>query len=137
MIIWLTMILIGVCWMYEYNQKMLYRVYACFCLILLCFTLYVGCAGGAGTNGQQSSTNREIGRIEEQERQVGAEISRAGAEIESAEDAIGRASVAVGNSQERARAVQAGVEECQKLTRECQGLAKRNAELVDGLGKEN
>ena len=123
--------------MYETDQKMLYRVYACFCLILLCFTLYVGCAGGAGTNGIQSGTDREIGRIEEQQRQAGVEISRAGAEIESAEDALDRAGGAVSNSQELARAVQAGVEECQELARECQSLAKRNAELIDGLGKEN
>lgn len=123
--------------MYEYNQKMLYRVYASFCLILLCFTLYVGCAGGAGTNGLQSSTDREVGRIEEQQRQIGAEIGRAGAEISAAENSIERASGAISHSQERAAALQAGVEECEKLARECQSLAKRNAELIDGLGKEN
>ena len=119
--------------MYESDQKMLYRVYACFCLILLCFTLYVGCAGGAGTNRLQSSTDREIGRIEEQQRQIGVEISRAGTEIESAENAIGRAGGAVSNSQERARAMQAGIEECQKLAGECQELAAKNSELIDGL----
>lgn len=123
--------------MYECDQKMLYRVYACFCLILFCFALFVGCVGGAGTNGAQGSADREIGRIEEQQRQAGAKISRAGAEIGSAEDALDRASGAVSDSQERARAVQAGIEECQKLARECQGLAKRNAELIDGLGKGN
>ena len=123
--------------MYETDQKMLYRVYACFCLIMLCFTLYVGCAGGAGTNGVQSSTDREIGRIEEQQRQAGAEISRAGAEIESAEDAISRAGGAVSNSQERARAVQAGIEECQELARECQGLARANAKIIAELGKDD
>ena len=123
--------------MYETDQKMLYRVYACFCLILLCFTLYVGCAGRAGTNGLQSSTDREIGRIEEQQRQAGAEISRAGAEIESAEDAISRAGGAVSNSQERARAVQAGIEECQELARECQGLARANAKIIAELGKDD
>ena len=123
--------------MYETDQKMLYRLYACFCLILLCFTLYVGCAGGAGTNGLQSSTDREIGRIEEQQRQAGAEISRAGAEIESAEDALDRAGGAVGNSQERARAVQAGVVECQELARECQGLARANAKIIAELGKDD
>lgn len=123
--------------MYETDQKMLYRVYACFCLIMLCFTLYVGCAGGAGTNGLQSSTDREIGRIEEQQRQAGAEISRAGAEIESAEDAISRAGGAVSNSQERARAVQAGIEECQELARECQGLARANAKIIAELGKDD
>ena len=123
--------------MYETDQKMLYRVYACFCLILLCFTLYVGCASGAGTNGVQGSADREIGRIEEQQRQAGAEISRAGAEIESAEDAIGRAGRAVSNSQERARAVQAGIEECQELARECQGLARANAKIIAELGKDD
>ena len=123
--------------MYETDQKMLYRVYACFCLILLCFTLYVGCASGAGTNGVQCSADREIGRIEEQQRQAGAEISRAGAEIESAEDTISRAGGAVSNSQERAAAMQEGLSECEKLAHECQNLAKRNAELIDGLRKEN
>ena len=123
--------------MYETDQKMLYRLYACFCLILLCFTLYVGCAGGAGTNGLQSSTDREIGRIEEQQRQAGAEISRAGAEIESAEDAISRAGGAVSNSQERARTVQAGIEECQELARECQGLARANAKIIAEFGKDD
>ena len=123
--------------MYETDQKMLYRVYACFCLILLCFTLYVGCAGGAGTNGLQSSTDREIGRIEEQQRQAGAEISRAGAEIESAEDAIGRAGRAVSNSQKRATSVQAGIKECQELARECQGLARANAKIIAEFGKDD
>ena len=123
--------------MYEANQKMLYRVYACFCLVLLCFTLYVGCTGGAGTNGVHGSTDREIGAIKEQQRQAGVEIGRAGTEIESAEDAISRAGGAVSNSQERARAVQEGLSECEKLARECQELAAKNSELIDGLGKEN
>ena len=123
--------------MYEYNQKMLYRVYACFCLIMLCFTLYVGCAGGAGTNGIQSGTDREIGRIEEQQRQIGIEIGRAGAEVGAAEDAIGRADRAVSNSQERAASVQAGIEECQELSRECQGLARANAKIIAELGKDD
>ena len=123
--------------MYETDQKMLYRVYACFCLVMLCFTLYVGCAGGAGTNGVQGSADREIGRIEEQQRQAGAEISRAGAEIESAEDAIGRAGRAVSNSQKRAASVQAGIKECQELARECQGLARANAKIIAELGKDD
>lgn len=123
--------------MYEPDQKMLYRVYACFCLILLCFTLYVSCAGGAGNKRLQSSTDGEIGRIEEQQRQIGIEIGRVGAEVGAAEDALDRASGAVSDSQERARAVQAGIEECQKLARECQGLAKRNAELIDEFRKGN
>ena len=123
--------------MYETDQKMLYRVYACFCLILLCFTLYVGCAGGAGTNGIQSGTDREIGRIEEQQRQAGAEIGRAGAEVGAAEDAIGRAGRAVSNSQKRAASVQAGIKECQELARECQGLARANAKIIAELGKDD
>lgn len=121
--------------MYEYNQKMLYRVYACFCLILLCFTLYVGCAGGAGTNRLQSSADREIGRIEEQQRQAGVEIGRAGAEIGAAENSIGRAGRAVSNSQERAAAMQAGIEECQAVLKECQGLARANAKIIAELGE--
>ena len=121
--------------MYETDQKMLYRVYACFCLILLCITLYVGCAGGAGTNGIQSSTDREIGAIKEQQRQVDVEIGRAGAEVGAAENSIERAAGAISNSQERARAVQAGVEECQELARECQDLARRNAKIIAELGE--
>ena len=123
--------------MYETDQKMLYRVYACFCLIMLCFTLYVGCAGGAGTNGLQSSTDREVGRIEEQQRQADAEISRVGTEIGAAEDAIGRAGRAVGNSQKRAASVQAGIKECQELARECQGLARANAKIIAEFGKDD
>lgn len=122
--------------MYETDQKMLYRVYACFCLVMLCFTLYVGCAGGAGTNGVQGSADREIGRIEEQQRQADAEISRVGTEIGAAEDALGRAGRAVSNSQKRARAVQAGVEECEKLARECQDLARGNAKIIGELREE-
>lgn len=121
--------------MYEYNQKMLYRVYASFCLILLCFTLYVGCAGGAGTNRLQSSTDREIGVIKEQQRQAGVEIGRAGAEISAAEDALSRAGGAVSNSQERARTVQAGIKECQELTRQCQELAGANAKIIAEFGE--
>ena len=123
--------------MYECNQKMLYRVYACFCLIMLCFTLYVGCAGGAGTNRLQSSTDREIGAVKEQQRKLGVEIGRAGAEIESAEDAISRAGGAVSNSQKRAASVQAGIKECQELARECQGLARANAKIIAELGKDD
>ena len=123
--------------MYETDQKMLYRVYACFCLILLCFTLYVGCASGAGTNGVQGSADREIGRIEEQQRQAGAEISRAGAEVVADEDALGRAGRAVSNSQKRAASVQAGIKECQELARECQGLARANAKIFAELGKDD
>ena len=121
--------------MYEANQKMLYRVYACFCLVLLCFTLYVGCTGGAGTNGLQSSTDREIGAIKEQQRQAGAEISRAGAEIGAAEDAIERAGGAVSNSQERAAAMQEGLSECEAILKECQELAGRNAKIIAELGE--
>ena len=123
--------------MYETDQKMLYRVYACFCLIMLCFTLYVGCAGGAGTNGVQGSADREIGRIEEQQRQAGAEIGRVGTEIGAAEDAIGRAGRAVSNSQKRAASVEAGIKECQELARECQGLARANARIIAELGKDD
>ena len=121
--------------MYECNQKMLYRVYACFCLVLLCFTLYVGCAGGAGTNGVQGSADREIGRIKEQQRQVGVEISRAGTEISAAENSIERASGAIESSQERARAVQAGLSECEAILKECQGLARANAKIIAELGE--
>ncbi len=123
--------------MYECDQKMLYRVYACFCLILLCFALFVGCAGGAGTNGVQGSADREIGRVEEQQRQIGIEIGRAGAEVGAAEDAIGRAGRAVSNSQKRAASVQAGIKECQELARECQGLARANARIIAELGKDD
>ena len=123
--------------MYETDQKMLYRVYACFCLIMLCFTLYVGCAGGAGTNGVQGSADREIGRVEEQQRQIGIEIGRAGAEVVAAEDALGRAGRAVSNSQKRAASVQAGIKECQELARECQGLARANAKIIAELGKDD
>ena len=123
--------------MYETDQKMLYRVYACFCLIMLCFTLYVGCAGGAGTNGVQGSADREIGRVEEQQRQIGIEIVRAGAEVVAAEDALGRAGRAVSNSQKRAASVQAGIKECQELARECQGLARANAKIIAELGKDD
>lgn len=123
--------------MYETDQKMLYRVYACFCLVMLCFTLYVGCAGGAGTNRLQSSADREIGRVEEQQRQIGIEIGRAGAEVVAAEDALGRAGRAVSNSQERAASLQAGIKECQELARECQGLARANAKIIAELGKDD
>ena len=123
--------------MYETDQKMLYRVYACFCLILLCFALYVCCAGGADSNGLQSSTDREIGAIEEKQRQIGIEISRAGTEIGAAENSIERAAGAVSNSQERAAAVQAGIKECQELARECQGLARANAKIIAEFGKDD
>lgn len=126
--------------MYECNQKMLFRVYVAFALVLVTLGAYV-CfcirAGGAGTNGVQGSADREIGRVEEQQRQIGIEIGRAGREIESAEDAISRAGGAVSNSQERARAVQAGIEECQELARECQGLARANAKIIAELGKDD
>lgn len=126
--------------MYETDQKMLYRVYVAFAFVLIALGAYV-CfcisAGGTGANGLQNSTDREIGAVKEQQRQLGVEIGRVGAEVSAAEDALDRASGAVSDSQERARAVQAGVAECQKLARECQGLAKRNAELIDGLGKGN
>ena len=120
--------------MYDVNQKNLFRVYACFCLILLCIALFV-CCSGPNTGGLENSTDREIGAIKEQQRQAGAEISRAGADVSAAEDALDRAGGAVSESRERAAALQAGVAECQKLARECQDLAARNSELIDGLGK--
>lgn len=126
--------------MYETNQKALYRVYAAFTVVLIALGAYVClCIGtsGAGTNGVQGSADREIGRIEEQQRQIGIEIGRAGAEVGAAEDAIGRAGRAVSESRERAAALQAGVAECQKLARECQELAARNAELIDEFRKGN
>lgn len=115
--------------MYEHNQKMLYRVYACFCLVLICFALFVGCSC-RNTSGVQNSTDREIGAIKEQQRQAGTEISRATDEVAAAEDALGRAS-------ERAGAVQAGFSECEAILKECQELAGRNTELISELGKEN
>ena len=108
-----------------------------FLVVLGCFCWLLSVTGCRNSNGLQSSTDREIGRIEEQQRQAGVEISRAGAEISAAENSIERASGAISHSQERAAALQAGIEECQQLTRECQSLAKRNAELIDGLRKEN
>ena len=108
-----------------------------FLVVLGCFCWLLSVTGCRNPNRLQGSTGREIGRIEEQQRQAGAEISRAGAEISAAEDSIERASGAISHSQERAAAMQEGVEECEKLARECQGLAKRNAELIDGLIKEN
>ena len=115
--------------MYEADQKMLYRVYACFCLIMLCFALYVGYACRS-TAGIQSSADREIGAIKEQQRQAGAEIGRATDEVAAAEDALGRAS-------ERAGTVQAGLSECEVILKECQELAGRNTEIISELGKEN
>lgn len=108
-----------------------------FIVVLGCFCWLLSVTGCGNPNGLQSSTGREIGRIEEQQRQAGAEISRAGAEIVAAEDALDRAGGAVSNSQERAAAMQEGLSECEKLAHECQNLAKRNAELIDGLRKGN
>ena len=126
--------------MYETDQKMLYRVYAAFAFVLIALGAYV-CfcisAGGTGTNGLQNSTDREIGAIKEQQRQVDVEIGRAGAEVGAAEDAIGRAGRAVSNSQKRAASVQAGIKECQELARECQGLARANAKIIAELGKDD
>lgn len=126
--------------MYETNQKALYRVYAAFTVVLIALGAYVCfCIGtsGAGTNRLQSSTDREIGRIEEQQRQIGIEIGRAGAEVGAAEDAIGRAGRAVSNSQKRAASVQAGIKECQELARECRDLARANAKIIAELGKDD
>lgn len=122
--------------MYETDQKMLYRVYACFCLIMFCFALYVGIAC-RNTAGVQSGTDIEIRDAKEQQHQIGAEIGRAADEVGNAEDAISRACGAVSNSQERARTMQAGIEECQELARECQGLARANAKIIAELGKDD
>lgn len=122
--------------MYEYDKTILNRIYAVVGVVLLCLALYV-CFSCRNSAGVQSSTDRRIGAVKEQQQQTGAEIIRAGDEVGAAENALDRASGAVSDSQERATAVQAGVEECQELTRQCQELARRNAELIDGLGKEN
>lgn len=115
--------------MYEHNQKMLCRVYACFCLVLVCFALFVGCSC-RNTAGVQSGTDREVGAIKEQQRQAGIEIGRATDEVAAAEDALGRAS-------ERAGTVQAGLSECEAILKECQEFAGRNTELISELRKEN
>ena len=114
--------------MYEYNQKMLYRVYACFCLVLVCFALFVGCSC-RNTAGVQGSTDGEIGAIKEQQRQAGNEIGRVTDEVTAAEDALGRAS-------ERAGTVQAGLSECEAILKECQELAAENADILGSLGAE-
>lgn len=106
-----------------------------FLVVLGCFCWLLSVTGCRNTTGVQNSTDREIGAIEEQQRQVDVEIGRAGTEIGAAENSIERASGAISHSQERARAVQAGVEECQKLTRQCQELAGANARLLAELGE--
>ena len=121
--------------MYETDQKMLYRVYACFCLTMLCFALYVGCAC-RNTTGVQNSTDREIGAAQEQQRQAGVEIGRAGAEISAAENSIERASGAISHSQERAAAMQEGLSECEAILKECQELAGRNAKIIGELREQ-
>lgn len=108
-----------------------------FLVVLGCFCWLLSVTGCRNPNRLQGSADREIGRIEEQQRQAGAEISRAGAEIESAEDALDRASGAISQSQERAAAMQAGIEECQELARECQSLARANAKIIAELGKDD
>ena len=115
--------------MYEHNQKMLYRVYACFCLVLICCALFVGCSC-RNTAGVQNGADREMRAIKERQRQAGTEISRATGEVAAAEDALGRAS-------ERAGTVQAGLSECESILKECQELAGRNSELISELRKEN
>ena len=108
-----------------------------FLVVLGCFCWLLSVTGCRNPNGVQGSADREIGRIEEQQRQADAEISRVGTEIGAAEDALGRAGRAVSNSQERAASVQAGIEECQELARECQGLARANAKIIAELGKDD
>ena len=107
-----------------------------FLVVLGCFCWLLSVTGCRNPNRLQGSTDREIGRIEEQQRQAGAEISRAGAEIEFAEDALNRAGRAVESSQERARAVQEGLSECEAILKECQELAGRNAKIIGELREQ-
>lgn len=122
--------------MYEYDKTILNRIYAVVGVVLLCLALYV-CFFDRGRSRVHNGADREVGRIQEQQRQTDLEIGRAGNEVGAAENAVDRASGAVGSSQGRAAAVQAGIKECEELARQCQELARRNAELIDGLGKEN
>ena len=107
-----------------------------FLVVLGCFCWLLSVTGCRNPNGLQSSTDREIGAIKEQQRQADAEISRAGTEIGAAENSIERAGGAVESSQERARAVQAGLSECEAILKECQELAGRNAKIIDELGEQ-
>ncbi|WP_276764752.1 hypothetical protein [Phascolarctobacterium succinatutens] len=120
--------------MYETNEKMLYRAYACLCIAMLCFALYVGIAC-RNTAGVQSGTDIEIRAAKEQQHQISAEIGRAADEVGNAENALSRASAAISHSQERATALQAAIEECQELTRQCQELAGANAKIIAELGE--
>ena len=108
-----------------------------FLVVLGCFCWLLSVTGCRNPNGLQGSTDREIGRVEEQQRQIGIEIGRAGAEVGAAEDALDRAGGAISHSQERARTVQAGLSECEAILKECQGLARANAKIIAELGKDD
>ena len=104
-----------------------------FLVVLGCFCWLLSVTGCRNSNRLQSSTDREIGAIKEQQRQVDVEIGRAGAEVGAAEDTLGRVGRAVSSSQERARAVQEGLSECEAILKECQELAGRNAKIIGEL----
>lgn len=107
-----------------------------FLVVLGCFCWLLSVTGCGNPSGLQSSTDREIGAIKEQQRQIDVEIGRAGAKIGATEKSIERAAGAISSSQERAAAMQEGLSECEAILKECQELAGRNAKIIDELGEQ-
>ena len=105
-----------------------------FLVVLGCFCWLLSVTGCRNPNGLQSSTDREIGAIKEQQLQAGTEIGRAADKIGNAENSIDRVGGAISESRERAAALQAGIAECQSIARECQELATENLNIIGDIG---
>lgn len=107
--------------------------YALTIAALLCVAGYVS-SGGCGHTGTDAdtaggnghSTTQQVERVEELNRQAGAEIGTAG-------DAVGRAEQHAERAAQLNQSAQAGVSDCQKLIGELKADNRRAKQLLDEL----
>ena len=108
-------------------------------ITIVCFVGYwlyqcMGCGNGSA-GGLQADINKQLGKIEGQQQQISNEITRAGAANQSAQDSIQRAQQAADRSEAAAVQISGELDNLQRTVKECRDLAKRNAELIESLGK--
>lgn len=112
-----------------YDKSWIYRIgVMCLCAAVGSYILYT-CLSGRGSapaGGNGKSTNQQVERAEELNRQAGAEIGTAG-------DAVGRAEQHAERAAELNQSAQTRVSDCQKLIGELKADNRRAKQLLDEL----
>ena len=107
-------------------------------LLLVAAAVHYFCGGGAGTNADMcNDTDRALERVEEQQQRISDEIAGGRAAITDAQHAANGIADAVSRSESASAEIAGSLDAIRGKIEECRELAERNAELIDGLGKEN